>query len=314
MSAVYLSTTGRKVTMRSIGAHVSAAGGLHTVFERAAGIGCTAVQLFSGSPRVWYKKPIAEIVTDKFFSEREKYSISPVITHALYLVNLASDNTETLRKSFESLQYELRFDAAIHGSGVVVHVGSHQGRGWDATRAQIVTAIADILKVTPQESCFLIENAAGQNGKIGGNLQEVAWLLAQLEADNQWVSKGRVGWCFDTCHAHAAGYYLGTHAPQAQLFAAEKIGREPASAVQEMTRLDLWEALKCIHVNDSRDPFGSGRDRHENIGDGLIGLEHLKAFLATQELQAKPLILEVPGSGEGPDAQNVRRLSELVAA
>ncbi len=299
---------------RKIGAHVSTAGGLFTAFERAASIGCTALQLFSGSPRIWNKKPLSEIVTDKFFSEQEKYKIQPIITHALYLVNLASDNPETLRKSFASLQYELEFDAAIHGSGVVVHVGSHQGRGWEASRAQILDSIQKILEATPANSRFLIENAAGQNGKIGGNLEEIAWLLRELEKRGKFVTNKRVGWCFDTCHAHAAGYYLGASAPQAQLFAAEKIGREPASAAAEISRLELWETLGCIHVNDSRDPFGSGRDRHENLGDGQVGLAGFQHFLALPELQTVPLILEVPGiAGEGPDAENIRRLHEIVS-
>lgn len=298
---------------RKIGAHVSAAGGLHTAFARAASIGCDCLQLFSGSPRVWNKKAIAEIVTDKFFSEQHKYSLSPIFTHALYLVNLASDNSETLRKSFESLKYELEFDAAIKGSGVIVHVGSHQGRGWENVRVQIVEQIAALLAVSPDNSLFLIENAAGQNGKIGGNLAEIQWLLKELEKAGDYVSKGRVGWCFDTCHAHAAGYFLGTGAPQEQLFAAEKIGREPASACEEITRLELWDALKCIHVNDSRDPFGSGRDRHDNLGDGLIGTSSLTEFLALPELAHIPLITEVPGiAGEGPDAENIQRLHELI--
>lgn len=297
---------------RKIGAHVSTAGGLHTAFERAASIGCTCLQLFSGSPRVWNKKPLAENVTKEFFSEQEKYVITPILTHALYLVNLASDNPETLRKSFESLRYELEFDAAIKGSGVIVHVGSHQGRGWETVRVQILDQIAALLAVTPENSQFLIENAAGQNGKIGGNLAEIQWLLKELEKTGSYVSKNRVGWCFDTCHAHAAGYFLGNGAPQEQLFAAEKIGREPASAPQEITRLELWEALKCIHVNDSRDPFGSGRDRHENLGDGLIGVSSLTEFLANPELQHIPLITEVPGIvGGGPDAENIRRLQQL---
>lgn len=297
---------------RKIGAHVSTAGGLHTAFERAASIGCNCLQLFSGSPRIWNKKPLAENVTKEFFSEQEKYAITPILTHALYLVNLASDNPETLRKSFESLRYELEFDATIKGSGVIVHVGSHQGRGWENVRAQILEQIAALLAVTPKNSQFLIENAAGQNGKIGGNLAEIQWLLKELEKTGSYVSQKRVGWCFDTCHAHAAGYFLGAGAPQEQLFAAEKIGREPASAHQEISRLELWDALKCIHVNDSRDPFGSGRDRHENLGDGLIGISSLTEFLANPEVQHISLITEVPGiEGGGPDAENIHRLHEL---
>lgn len=301
-------------TMRKIGAHVSAAGGLHLALERADEIGCNAVQLFSGSPRVWAKKPVEQIVTEQFHETRKKLGISPVVTHALYLVNLASDKPESVQKSINSLKYELEFDAAVHGGGVVVHLGSHQGRGFENDRQQVADAMAEILKSTPENSTFLMENAAGQNGKVGGALEELQWLAETLEKSGKWISKGRLGWCFDTCHAFAGGYYLGEEAPTAQLAAAEKIGREPLSAVAEIKRLGLWETLKCVHVNDSRDPFGSGRDRHENLGDGEINSSDMQHFLMLPEVLELPLILEVPGIEKtGPDAENVRRLQSLVA-
>ena len=123
--------------MRKVGAHVSASGGLHKAVERAKDIGANCVQLFSGSPRVWKRKSLAEIDTKKMFSKQKELSISPVFTHALYLVNLASDKPELLRKSFDTLQYELEFDSHIEGAGIIVHLGSHQGRGWDAVKEQV---------------------------------------------------------------------------------------------------------------------------------------------------------------------------------
>lgn len=298
---------------RTIGAHVSAAGGLHMAVERAAAIGCNAVQVFSGSPRVWQKRPLADVVTKEFYSNIEKFTISPVITHALYLVNLASDKPESITKSITSLIYELEFDAAVNGGGVVVHLGSHQGRGFQADRQKVADAVTEILSKTPENSRFLMENAAGQSGKVGGALAELQWLLETLEQSGKWVSKGRLGWCFDTCHSFAGGYYLGRVAPSDQLAAAEKIGREPLSASQEITRLGLWESLGCVHVNDSKDPFGSGRDRHENLGDGTIAPADMQQFLMQPEVLELPLILEVPGiEKEGPDAENVRRLKALL--
>ncbi|MBP7768677.1 deoxyribonuclease IV [Candidatus Woesebacteria bacterium] len=298
---------------RKIGAHVSAAGGLDAAVVAAASMGCSALQLFSGSPRIWYKKPLEQVAVDQFFIEREKLGVDPVITHALYLVNLASEKSESVTKSIHSLEYELAFDAKIKGGGVVVHLGSHQGRGWESVREQIAGAIIEILQNTPENSCFLIENAAGQNGKIGGDLAEVRELLERAEEQGKYVSTGRLGWCFDTCHAHAAGYYLDKTAPTETLFAAEKITRGPQSALATIESLGLWDSLKCIHVNDSRDPFGSGRDRHANLGEGSIPQSDLRAFLARPEVSSVPLILEVPGiDGEGPDAENVKRLKTLV--
>lgn len=297
---------------RTIGAHLSTAGGIQNAITRAHEIGCNAVQIFSGSPRIWHRKKVAEVVNETYFSNREKYGVAHVFTHALYLVNLASDKPASVRLSFAALKHELEFDAGIKGSGVIVHTGSHQGRGWEASKAQMITTIAELLAETPDNSKFLIENAAGQNGKIGGNLLEVKEMLDELEKIGGYVSKNRLGWCFDTCHAFAAGYFLADVSPQETLFAAEKIGRGPQSAIQVMNDLDLWGSLSCIHVNDSKDPFGSGRDRHENLGDGQINKADLEHFLNYSKVLNVPLILEVPGiDGEGPDAENVKRLQAL---
>ncbi len=288
---------------RNLGAHVSAAGGIDKAVERAAAIGGNCVQLFSGSPRVWAKPGLERYPLDKFVSNLEKYAIAPVFTHALYLVNLASDKSENIRKSFDSLKYELEFDSLVKGSGVVVHLGSHQGRGWEASNEQLAEHIDKLLTVTPSDSTFLIENSAGQKGKIASDLHEIRWLLDQAEKSNKWVSKGRLGWCFDTCHGHAAGYSLGDPA---------KIAAGVKSAYASIAELDLWPTLRVVHVNDSRDPFDSGRDRHANIGEGNIPQEDLQFFINTPEMQKIPIILEVPGfDGNGPDAENIGRVKKL---
>ena len=289
--------------IKKIGAHVSAAGGIDKAVERVAAIGGTCLQLFSGSPRVWAKPGLERYPLDKYFSALEKYTIAPVFTHALYLVNLASDKPENIRKSFESLKYELAFDSLVKGSGVVVHLGSHQGRGWEASREQLTHQIDALLTVTPEDSTFLIENSAGQNGKIASDLSEIRWLLDQAEAVGKWVSKNRLGWCFDTCHGHAAGYQIGDPA---------RVPVGGKSAVASISELDLWSALRLIHVNDSRDPFDSGRDRHANIGDGTIPQTDLQFFINTKEVRKLPLILEVPGiEGNGPDGENIGRVKKL---
>lgn len=284
--------------MRKIGAHVSASGGLHMAVEKAYNMGCNAVQLFSGSPRVWAKKPLGKVNIEKLFSKVRQYTVSPIFTHALYLVNVASDKPELLEKSFNSLKYELEFDALIKGAGVVVHLGSHTGRGWDAVKDQIVTEVARLLKATPLTSRLLIENSAGQKGKIGSPLEEVQWLLDELDRVGGYVKENRVGWCFDTCHAHASGYELAS---------GEK------NALDEISKLKLWDTLYCIHVNDSKDPFDSGRDRHENLNEGTIQPEQMGAFLNNAHVVKIPLILEVPGiDKEGPDAENVTRLKKII--
>ncbi len=276
---------------RRIGAHVSTAGGLELAIQRAVSMGANCAQLFSGSPRVWQKKKLTDVDVDKMFAERRKSGVKPIFTHALYLVNLASDKPDLLAKSSASLKYELEFDSLIKGGGVIVHAGSHQGRGWEKVRAELVNRIDQVLTTTPNTSTLLIENSAGQQGKLHSHLSEIKWTLDQL-ADQ--VKKGRLGWCFDTCHAFAAGYTL-------------------SQAIEEITALKLWTSLKCIHVNDSRDPFDSGRDRHGNIGDGQIPTKDLKHFLNHEKVVSVPLITEVPGlDNQGPDQANLDRIKQLI--
>lgn len=275
-------------TPRRIGAHLSTGGGIDLAVKQANLIGANCLQIFSGSPRMWRRTPLDRIDVTKIAAAQEKYAVAPIFTHALYLVNLASDKPELVQVSVESLIHDLKFDAHIHGSGVVVHLGSHQGRGFEDSKLQMVEAIKKILEKTPESSTFLMENSAGQNGKIASDLTELRWLLDA-------VNSPRLGWCLDTCHAFAAGHDL-------------------MELPAKLTELDLWTTLKVIHVNDSRDPFASGRDRHANMGEGLIPAKQFKSFLNIPEVLSIPLITEAPGfDGEGPDEKNITRIKALCA-
>ncbi|GIK83502.1 MAG: endonuclease IV [Patescibacteria group bacterium] len=296
---------------RRVGAHVSASGGLEKAIERAHAIGANCAQIFSGSPRVWKRTELQTIQTEKMFAKRKELNVEPIFTHSLYLVNLASENPELLRKSFDVLQYDLRFDSLIKGSGIVVHLGSHQGRGFDAVKEQVAQQIAKLLETTPEDSTFLIENSAGQNGKLCSDLSEISWLTDRVdellsssshEESGSIPAIARLGWCLDTCHAHAAGYSLGES--QGSLISK--------SAINEITKLGLWDSLKCIHVNDSKDSFDSGRDRHENLGEGNISKEDMEFFLNYGTVNKITLITEAPGfEGNGPDAPNIEYLRKL---
>lgn len=292
---------------RKIGGHVSAAGGVDKAVERAAQIGANCVQVFSGSPRVWQRPNLDSIDANKIAAKQKELNVEPIFTHALYLLNLASENPDLVRKSTEAISFDLHFDSKLHGAGVIVHVGSHQGRGWDAVKEQVAQQMSKILSGVPSNTHFLIENAAGQQGKIGGNLEEIRWLFDQVKSP-------QLKWCMDTCHAFASGYCLGKEL----LNATDQKNTRDGSVLDEIERLHLQDDLACIHVNDSRDPFGSGRDRHENLGDGVIPQEDLRYFLNHQFIVNIPLILEVPGikkadgKQDGPDAENISRLKKLV--
>ena len=311
--------------MRSIGAHVSSSGGLDQAIKRAVDIGCNSCQVFSGSPRSWVRKNLSDINLDKYFAKIKEYSFGAVFTHSLYLINLTAKKPELIQKSMQALIYDLRFDSAIKGSGVVVHLGSHLGLGFAAVRENLVKRLREILAVTPADSTLLIENSAGQKGKLCSDLSEIRWILDQLDSE-------RVGVCIDTCHSFASGYSLANSKSQIinpkqkaanldprcltvanQLSHAEDDGRGGAiSLVEEIERLKLWNDIKCIHVNDSRDEFGSGRDRHANLGEGNIPQEDMRYFLNYPQVRSLPLILEVPELKGGEGRENVRRLKELI--
>ncbi len=241
---------------------------------------------------------------EKIYSKQEELLVSPIVTHALYLLNIASENEALVAKSIAALEYDMAFDSLVKGSGIVVHLGSDQGRGWEAVREQVAKHIKTIISKSPSDATFLIENSAGQQGKIPSNFEHIRWLLDQ-------VNSPQLGWCFDTCHSFAAGYALG------KVGAKEKAlidrNQRELTAPEAIEKYDLWSSLKCIHVNDSKGVLGSGLDRHENLGQGQIPLEDLRSFLNLRQLHDLPLILEVPGyDGTGPDAQNVQFLKDLV--
>lgn len=290
-----------------IGAHVSAAGGIDKAIERVAAIGGNCVQIFSASPRSW-RRPDIEKVASKEMCEKKikkvqnEYNIYPIITHAMYLVNLASPKKDQLEKSRQVLEFDLTFDARVGGSGVVVHLGSHLGAGWEATREAVAEQIQKILSASPEESTLLIENSAGQNGKLCSDLSEIRWVLDQINSP-------RLGWCVDICHAFAAGYGVGETQPtftQEQLATIKPENIRNQTLLNAITEHNLWSELKVVHVNGSRDPFASGRDRHANIGEGELASSDMSYFLNDERVVTKPMILEVPGLDDnGPDSHNM---------
>lgn len=303
-----------------IGAHVSTSGGLKKAVGRAKDLGCNGMQIFTGSPRVWKSKSVDEYDTSELAEAMEQAGVLYVVIHATYLVNLASDKPELLEKSRKALINDLAIAAKGKMAGVVVHLGSHQGRGYEAMRKQLVKEIRKVLDQSPREGKFLIENSAGQKGKIGSDLAEVKDLLEAVDSP-------RLGWCVDTCHGHAAGYLLGRNQEskiisqndkqkikneQESLF-DEKVGAGSKLLEDEIERLGLWEKMWCVHVNGSRDLFGSGRDRHANLGEGEIADADMIEFLNHKQIKSKPLVLEVPGfDGKGPDKKNVEILKSWI--
>ncbi len=281
-------------TTHLIGAHVSTSGGIFTAPKRAKEIGANAIQIFCSSPQIWSKNKLPQEKIDLFNQEAPKNGILSTTIHAQYLINLASENMELVEKGKTSLSVDLDACAKIGAAGVVVHIGSHQGRGWEAVKEQMAREISNVLDASDDKAIFLIENAAGQNGKVCSDLREIRWLLDTVKGGK------RLGWCLDSCHAFNAGYSLVPMQGEKYLF-------------DWIDELKLHDALKVVHVNDSRDEYIAHKDRHANLFEGKIGEETMRGFIQHKTLSGLPLILEVPGEeGKGPDKVNIDRLRSLL--
>jgi deoxyribonuclease-4 len=275
-----------------IGAHVSPAGGLPKAIERGVERGCTAIQIFNQSPRMW--KPTAYRDED-VAAFREAMADSPidaVLIHAVYLINCASDEEEIRAKSLASLTHSLRVGHAIGASGVVLHPGSaktgHVGEAIARAGETIAAALAD------SEGCELhLENTAGAGGTLGRSFDELAALLEAAGGGR------RLGVCLDSCHLLASGYDIRT---------PEKL----ASVLRESSRKLGRGTVRSLHLNDSQTPLGSNRDRHANIGGGELGRKGCAAFLSAPTLQKLPCVLETPGENrEGPSRKEIALANRL---
>ena len=268
------------------------AGSLVNAVSNTVKIDGNCMQIFAGSPRLWSRKPFPEDQVSEFLSETEKQNISPVFIHALYLVNLASQNKDILEKSINSLIIDIQNGARIKSAGVIVHIGSHLGAGFDSVRDQLVAVIQRVLGST--KSCDLIlENDAGQNGKIGSP-EEISYLIKTID-------DSRLKMCLDSAHLFESGVDIRDTA------SVEKFSKQ-------LIDQDLAGKLVCIHLNDSATALESHRDMHANIGEGEIGLQGLGNLINHPTFNSLPLILEVPGENRaGCDLKNITLVKGLIS-
>ena len=277
------------------GAQVSSSGGIWQAIDRAEAIGCDAVQVFTQSPRMWRPTNHTPEAITRFRERREEAGIESVVCHALYLVNLASPDPLIHGKSVAAMRASLEAAAAIGAEGVIFHVGSHLGAGFEAGLERVVPALRELLELTTDDLWLLMENSAGAGGTIGRSTDELAAIHSALD------HHPRLGLCLDSCHWFVSGIDV-----------TDKVVLDAAVAdLDERIGLDR---LRCLHVNDTKAVLGSNLDRHDSIGLGLMG-EGLRTFLTHTAFQALPAILETPGpDGHGPDAAEVARLRALHGA
>ena len=273
------------------GAHCS--GGIKKALDKGAHMGADAVQLFVQSPRTWRFPNHDPADLAAFRKKREELDV-PALVHALYLVNLAAPDDAIYTKSVDTMRSTMDAACAIDADGVVSHVGSHLGAGFEAGLERVVPALAQVLERCNDRTWLLMENSAGAGGTIGRSLDELVTIFDALGRHE------RLGLCLDSCHLFVSGVDVTDAAVLDSLL----------TDVDEQIGL---ERLRVLHANDAKAPLGSNRDRHENIGDGLMG-EGLGVFLAHPALQELPVVLEVPGQdGHGPNAEEIRKLRELHA-
>ena len=276
------------------GAHVSASGGIDTAIDRIVAIGGDCVQLFTQSPRMWRPTNHSPEAIERFHAKRAEHGIGGVVCHALYLCNLAAPDDVIYEKSIATMRNTVDAACAIGADGVIFHVGSHLGAGFEAGLDRTCRALARVLERCDGDTWLLMENSAGAGGTIGRSLDELQALLDRLDRHP------RLGLCLDSCHLYVSGYDVGDPATVDGLVAE----------LEERIGLDR---LRALHVNDAAAPLGSNRDRHANILEGELG-ERLGAFLAHPRLQHLPAYLEVPGTDrQGPDAAEIRKLRDLHA-
>ncbi len=273
------------------GAHCS--GGIKKSIDNALDMGAEALQLFVQSPRTWRFPDHDPVELERFRSRRQEHEI-PAFVHALYLVNLAAPEDAVYTKSIETMRATVDAACAIDADAVVFHVGSHLGAGFEAGVARVRPALAQVLDRCNERTWLLMENSAGTGGTIGRSIAELSALFEALGRHE------RLGICLDSCHLYASGVDV----------------TDPARLDALLDEVDAsigLDRLRALHVNDSATELGSNRDRHADVGEGLLG-EGLGVFLGNPRLQGLPAVLETDGpEGKGPDANELRKTKEIRA-
>lgn len=272
------------------GAHVSAAGGISKAIDRVDEIGGDAVQVFTQSPRMWKPTEHSPEELERFRERRGQAGIQAVSCHALYLVNLASRDNAVRANSLTALRATMETARGIGADAVVFHVGSHLGYGFDEAVEVVAPALRELLELTTDELWLCMENAAGAGGTIGRSIAELAALCDAVGGHE------RLGLCLDSCHWWASGVDVSDRALLAE-------------ALADLDARIGLDRVRVLHVNDSKTPLGSNRDRHELVGEGLIG-DDLATFLGHPAFQSLPAIVET-WEDKGSETEDLDRMRAL---
>ena len=277
------------------GAHMSIAGGLDKAITAGQSIGCTTVQLFTKSNRQWGCNKLTTEEIALFKKAVSVSAINPVVAHAAYLINIGSPTKDIETKSIKSLITELDRCNQLAIPYLVLHPGSHLDTDEQICLDQIIDNLNGIFSGNPGDSMILLELMSGQGSTVCYTFEQLAYIYKHVRA------KKRIGICFDTAHAWAAGYDFSTQHTYDAMW-------------QQFNDIVGIENLKAIHVNDSKSPRGSHVDRHETIGKGTIGLESFQILMNDERFFDIPKILETPKETLDDDIYNMKILKDQLSA
>lgn len=281
----------------NIGCHVSIAGGIDNSVVLAEELGCNTMQIFSKNASTWREKILKEDEVESFRGNLKNSNINPVFIHTSYLINLASPSDELYFKSINAFLEEMkRADLLLPEPYVIIHPGAHTGAGEEYGIQRIIRALNIILEKSADlglKTMILLEDTAGSGTHLGYTFYHLKRMVEGAK------DRKRIGMCFDTCHAFSAGYDL-----------SHQEGVE--QTLEEIDKYLGLERLKVIHLNDSKFPLGSRKDRHMHIGKGYIGLEGFKVLVNHKYLKDLPFVLETPKNDEKDDLKNISLVKGLV--
>jgi deoxyribonuclease-4 len=278
---------------RRIGMHVRTGRGLDKAVEMIKELQLQAVQIFTGNPSAWRSAPVDPKATALFKEALAEMNVRPAMSHAMYLINLASPNPNFQKKSREALKAELERAEAYGLQYVVTHVGSHMGDGAQAGIDRVVAQLDQVLGTASSSATCLLETSAGGGAYVGAKFDDLAQILTRLPQHAQ-----RLGVCFDTAHAYASGYDVA---------GAEGMTK----TLEQLTSVIPAERIRACHCNDTTVTLGGKADRHVNIGQGNVGLEGFRALLHFEPLAHCAFVLETPGEEMLEGLENLNTLRGL---
>jgi len=282
-----------------LGAHMSVAGGFEQAIERAARVGANALQIFVKSARRWEAAPIDAQQARAFADRLRRADLTDhTLAHSSYLINLASPERSLRERSIAALREEMERCEQLGVRYLVLHPGAHTGRGERTGLDRVARALQRSLRnrrraVAPSVQ-LLLETTAGQGTGLGCRFEQLGWILDRIGEEE------RLGVCFDTCHVFAAGYDLRD---------ADSYRR----TMRELDRTVGLRRLKAFHLNDSKHPLGSRKDRHEHIGRGELGLGAFRSIMGDRRFRGLPMLLETPkGEDLSQDRRNLAVLRRMI--